>query len=513
MPKLYSYVAHSGTELRRETIEADSEKEVRAFLRGQGLVPMQIKPAKRPRRNLVAVVRKAFQPSDSDQRDKKKKASQKSHRYYFVAVPHTGGDAVRGEIIATDVRTARNMLREKGLTPSSVEPKKPWHEWMDRKARKSMMRLGEEKEKKQDKRSGIERMLDLIRPPQIGLKEMVYYTSQLSTMMDAGLAVSQALTILQGSVTHPRLKMINEEVRDKIYEGVGLGEAYAEHDRYLPPVFIELIAVGEASGNIEETLRRLADFLEKQLDTQAKIKSAMSYPTVLIGLIVLIVIGLMIFVVPTFLELFKEFKLELPWTTRTLLATSEFCKTKWWSLPLIGIGIYASIRWFFSTRFGKLVKDHMEYRIPLLGKLYYKVMVSRMLHNLSLFIRCGVTITTALENIRQGAQNRNIAFKIEEIRLGIVQGVRMSTLFEASALFPPFVNHLLAAGEEAGALDELMGKGARYVDQEIDSLVKALTAAIEPILTVMVAGIVLFILGSLYMPLFGLMGSGSKVSL
>ncbi|MBI6546100.1 MAG: type II secretion system F family protein, partial [Cyanobacteria bacterium NC_groundwater_1444_Ag_S-0.65um_54_12] len=184
----------------------------------------------------------------------------------------------------------------------------------------------------------------------------------------------------------------------------------------------------------------------------------------------------------------------------------------WWTLPIFAGGTAFIVSWFAKTTLGKAIWDRIEFRLPLLGKLNYKVTISRILYNLALFLKCGVPITTTLEAVREATRNFLVAAKIEEIRLGIVQGSRLASLFEVSGLFPSFVNHLLVAGEEAGAMDELLMKGAKYVDQEIEAQIKALTSAIEPLMTVLISGIVIFILGSLYWPLISLMSTTGKAA-
>ncbi len=518
MPKLFEYTAHAGNTIRKDVMEAESEKEVRAWLREQGLYPLEIKIAPKKQVDYVAKLKEAFKPVEEG---RKKRPSDdvkilKKKAYIYTAVPFSGGDDIKGEISAVDERTARQMLRERSLFPTKMRVKPFYHDFLPTSS-KIAESVEQQRKEKTAQVSAVDALVDRFAPKAISMqkipiKEMVFYTQQLATMMEAGLSVSQTLDILNGNIKNRRLLKINTDVLNKIYEGISLSDAFGEHKAFLPDVFVELISIGEQSGNMEETTMRLSDYLEKTAEIQRKVKSAMSYPTVLVGLIMLIVIGLMLFVVPTFIKLFEEFKLDLPPTTRALLGMSAYIQNFWWTIPLYVFGVMFLSSWFMRTSVGKALWDRVEYRVPLLGKLAYKVTISRMLYNLALFIKCGVPITTTLESVREATRNFLLAAKVEEIRLGIVQGARMATLFEASALFPPFVNHLLVAGEESGAMDELLLKGAKYVDQEIEGAIKALTSAIEPIMTLVIAGIVLFILGSLYMPLIGLMANTGKVS-
>jgi type II secretory pathway component PulF len=518
MPKLWEYTAHAGNTIRKDVMEAETEKEVRAWLREQGLFPLEIKIAPKKKVDYVDKLKAAFKPIDEGRKRKSLDdvKIQKKKVFIYTAVPFSGGDELKGEISAVDDRTARQMLRERSLFPTKMGPKPFYYDFMPTSSKIAESVEQQRKEKSQQV-TAVENLFDRFAPKAISMrkipiKEMVFYVQQMSTMMDAGLSVSQTLDILNGNIQNRRLLKINTDVLGKIYEGISLSEAFGEHRNYLPDVFVELISIGEQSGNMEETTIRLAEYLEKTAEIQRKVKSAMSYPTVLVGLIMLIVMGLMLFVVPTFIKLFDEFKLDLPPMTKFLLGMSAYLQKFWWTVPLYVMGLMFLVSWFMRTSIGKAFWDRIEYKIPLLGKLQYKVTISRILYNLALFLKCGVPITTTLEAVREATRNFLLSAKIEEIRLGIVQGARMATLFEASALFPNFVNHLLIAGEESGAMDELLLKGAKYVDQEIEQSIKALTSAIEPIMTVVIAGIVLFILGSLYMPLIGLMANTGKVS-
>ena len=517
MPKLFEYTAHAGNTIRKDTMEAESEKEVRSWLREQGMFPLEIKIAPKKGIDLSERFRQAFKPAEDTGRKKLQDVKiVKKRLFVYKAVPFSGGDEMRGEILATDDRTARQLLRERSLFPTKLGPKPFYQDFLPTSS-KIAESVEAQKRDKAAQSTAVEALVERFTPKvismqKIPIKEMVFYVSQMSTMMDAGLSVTQTLDILGGSITNRRLLKINTDVQSKIYEGISLSDAFGEHKAFLPDVFCELMTIGEQSGNMEETTKRLSEYLEKTAEIQRKVKSAMSYPTALLVLIGLIVVGLMLFVVPTFIKLFDEFKLDLPPTTRALLAMSAYMQKFWWTIPLYVFGFNFLKDWFMRTSMGKSFWDRVEYKIPMLGNLAYKVTVSRILYNMALFLKCGVPITSTLESLRESTRNFLLSSKIEEIRLGIVQGARMATLFEASALFPNFVNHLLVAGEESGAMDELMMKGAKFIDQEIEDAIKNLTSAIEPIMTVVIAGIVLFILGSLYMPLIGLMANTGKVS-
>lgn len=491
----YEYVAQAGDSIRKATIPAENERMVRSILREQGMIPLEIK---RSRKNAEEV------EGEGGSRDKKQ-------TFFYVAIPTSGGDNVRGEIIAGSEREARQQLRDRGLVPSKVEPKRLWHDLAMAGKVETVQSLREKAlAETKPTQSGLTARLQKLMRRKIGLKDMLFYASQLCTMTEAGLSFSQSMDILSGLITNQRLKVIHEVVKMQVMEGASLSESYRLFENELPPIFMELISVGEVSGNIEQTLQRLVHHLEKQMELAGKIRGAMTYPVVMICLIILIVIGLMIFVVPTFLQLFESFDVKLPWTTKALLGLSWFITHQWFLVPLVPLGIWGAIKGFMSTKFGRQFYDLWEYKIPIIGKLMHRVTVSRILHNLALFLNCGITILNAIELTQQSIRNAYTSLKLESIRVGISQGSRLSSLFEGTGLFPPMVNYLLVAGEESGAIDELLEKGAKYVDQEVEATIKALTSALEPILTFVIAGVVMFVVGSLYMPLMGLMKGGGN---
>lgn len=515
---IWEYEAHTGSGIQKATIQANDEREVRQFLRDRGFFPISIRKqnTRSPRRSLRKLLEELRpQPREGEEQVKAIRTRRKKKvRFFYKAVPKNGGDPVTGEILADNERQAREVLHSRNLVPANLEIKQFWHELLPKQVNANLLEdaesLAGKRLRGQSKTKGYS-LLERIFPRPVPLKEMVLYTQQLSSMMEAGLSVVQTLSILAGSITNRRLLEINAHVQKQIQEGNALGDAYGDYIDMLPVVFTELITIGEKSGSLESTIKRLADFLDRQLDTRKKIRQAVTYPAILLVIISLIVVGLMIFVVPTFIKLFEEFKLDLPWTTRLLLGTSWFMTHFWWTLPISAGVVVFTTRWFLRTPLGRRLRDKLEYKLPLFGKLFYKVTIARLLHNLAIFMASGVPVTMALDSCRQAASNYQIAIKLEEVRLGLLEGARLSALFEASGLFPPLVNQLLITSEETGATEELLIRSARYVDQEVDSTIKGLTAGIEPIMTVIVALVVLFILGSLYLPLAGLMSGQGHV--
>lgn len=491
-------------------MEARDEREVRAILREQGLVPIEIKRSwnadkLKPKSADLSSFKELFASPPENMPDS-------GQVFYYKAVVTETGEASEGDIVAENEREVRHILRGRGMLPSIVRQKKTLHSFFNAKGAKAPESIEKKPKKIKEKKKSaslhwIDRLSQLM-IQEVPATEILFYVSQLATMNESGLAFSQSMEILTNLISHKQLKRIHIAVREEIMQGVSLTEAYRKYEKELPRLFIELISVGEVSGNLDHALQRLKSYLESQIELNKKIKGAMTYPMVMIGLITLIVMGLMIFVVPTFVQLFSSFKVELPPNTKALLALSWFITHQGYLIPIIGIGGFFGFRAFMGSSVGRQVKDFLEFRLPIVGNLAYKITISRILHNLGLFLNCGITILNALDIILDSATNKTVITKLNIIRSGITSGERLSSLFIKTELFPPLVNYLLIAGEEAGAVDELIERGAVYVDKEVEGAIKMLTSAIEPMLTVVVAGVILFVVGSLYLPLVGLMKGG-----
>lgn len=501
----FRYTALSGHETKKETVEARNEREVRAILREQGLVPIEIKRSKSADKpKLKSTELPSFKELFAAPPEEKPDSGQV---FYYKAVTTETGEIKEGNVVAENEREVRQILRGRGMLPSVVHQKKTLHSFFPGKGSKAPKEIKEKPKKEPASNQWSERFSQLM-ISEVPATEILFYVSQLGTMNESGLAFSQSMEILTNLITHKQLKRIHIAVREEIMQGVSLTEAYRKYEKELPRLFIELISVGEVSGNLDHALHRLKSYLESQVELNKKIKGAMTYPLVMIGLISLIVMGLMIFVVPTFVQLFSSFKVELPPNTKALLAMSWFITHQGYLIPIIGFGGFVGFKAFMGSAVGREVKDFLEFRLPIVGNLAYKITISRILHNLGLFLNCGITIVSALDMILESATNKTIITKLNLIRTGITSGERLSSLFIKTELFPPLVNYLLIAGEEAGAVDELIERGAIYVDKEVEGAIKMLTSAIEPMLTVVVAGVILFVVGSLYLPLVGLMKGG-----
>jgi type IV pilus assembly protein PilC len=279
------------------------------------------------------------------------------------------------------------------------------------------------------------------------------------------------------------------------------------------PLFIGLIKAGEVGGVLEESLQRLSMFLEKDVELRRKVKSAMTYPTIVICVAILIVVGLVTFILPKFISLFTELGVkDFPAMTTMLMDISHFLTTYWYIALGIGIVLFVAFKLFTRTKFGKRVYDRFKLKMPVFGKLNHKICLARFSRTLGTLLVSGVPILQALETVAGTVDNDIIADAVLEARTRIREGDRIGDPLQKSKQFPPMVVQMISIGEESGALDQMLTKIADFYEQEVDSALQSLTAAIEPVMIVFLGGAVGFIVIAMFLPLValiqGLSGGG-----
>lgn len=498
-----------------ERISAASVKEARQLLRDRGMVPMDIKPVSGLTlmvERLKASIAKAG-PTEEEQKraaERKAKADEvaKLKRgfatkkvYKYEAINDDTREEVVGYLKAIDAKDARNQLRELRLIPKRIDRSL----FGGFRANQELQGPQVKKEKSYEA-NALEQLLERIFPPKVTQKDLTLMAQQLAAITQAGLPIVQALHLLRDTLSNRYLQKIVTEMIGNISQGVSFGECIKEYKDVFPSLFIELVDLGETTGNLDENMKRLADYMAKQLELQQKVKSAMTYPTIVLGILVLIVVGLMIFIVPTFMKLFEEFKVDLPLATRILLWLSWFVMNKWWTVPLVLLPGHFLVKHITRTALFRFLWDKVEFKIPIFGDLNYKVTLTHMLNNLSISLRSGLTVVRALDSLQENTRNHLLKEKVLEIADNVKMGARLGVVVLAADIFPPLVNRLIAVGDETGGMDDMLNRAAQYMDNEVEQAVKALTSAIEPMMTLFLGGTVMFIVGALYFPLMGIMG-------
>ena len=345
----------------------------------------------------------------------------------------------------------------------------------------------------------------------IKLTELSIFCRQFSTMIDAGVSLVRCLDVLSQQQSNPRFKRIILDVLKEVEAGQTLSKSMAKYPTVFSNLFIGLIRAGEGGGVLEETLQRLSTFLEKDVEMKRKIKSAMTYPSIVMGAAVLIVTGLCRFIVPTFLGLFETMlphgRADFPALTLGLVAVSDFLTYKLWAVILIIIALNIGFKAFVKTNFGMHAWDKFKLKVPVFGKLNHKVALARFSRTLGTLLTSGVPILQALETVAGTVSNVVISDAIMEARARIREGDRIGDPLVKSKLFPPMVVQMISIGEESGSLDAMLAKIADFYEDEVDAALAALAVAIEPMLICFLGVAVLLIILGMFMPMIVLIQS------
>jgi len=341
----------------------------------------------------------------------------------------------------------------------------------------------------------------------VKLRDLVMFSRQFATMIDAGLSVVKCLDILQKQTRNPKLKEVIGEVKRDVAGGMSLTEALQKHPRIFSPLYVNMIRSAEAGGILDQVLDRLSGFLEKEQETRNKVKSAMTYPAVVFSFAMLMLMGLLFFVLPKFKTIFETMGLKLPLTTKILLNSSDYMKSYWYIGLVLMIGTVVLVKVFARTERGKYAIDAGKLKMPIFGDLILKTAVSRFARTFGTLITSGVPVLRALEIVSDTAGNRVIADTVVRARHSIKEGEKISTPLFGSKIFPVMVTQMIAIGEETGRLDQMLTKVANFYDDEVDNTLKSLTSLIEPLMIVGLGLIVGFIAISVISPIYSLVGS------
>ncbi|MBC7320382.1 type II secretion system F family protein [bacterium] len=350
----------------------------------------------------------------------------------------------------------------------------------------------------------------LINLQRVSLRDLVVFTRQFATMIRAGVALVRALSILSQETRNPRLKLAIEDIRREVESGTALSQALAKHKSIFPRLYISLVRVGETGGILDIIFDRLATYYEKNEEITRKIKSAAAYPIAIIVLAVVMVIFLLTYVLPTFLNLLMSFETPIPLPTRIVMGASNTIRNYWYVILSVILVLYLLFRLITSRPKGRELWDKLKLRIPIIGRIQKLTIISRLCHTLSILISGGVPIITALDVVRDTLDSVPYVNAIEDARRRISEGEQLSVTFIRSSLFPPMLGYMTAVGEESGLVDEMLSRVGTYYDSELDALITTLTSLLEPILIVFVGGLVGFIVISMYMPIFQIIQTLSR---
>jgi len=336
-------------------------------------------------------------------------------------------------------------------------------------------------------------------------KDIVVFTRQFSTMIDAGLPLVQALDILSTQVENKTLARVLGEIKESVEAGSTYADALKKHPRVFSELYANMVAAGEAGGILDTILNRLAAYIEKAMKLKKKVKGAMVYPIVVSTVAILAIAIIMIFVVPTFEKMFAQLGGTLPLPTQMIIGLSSF-------LAGIGgmltggaiVGIVVALKQFRRTEKGTHITDMILLKLPIFGVLLNKVAVAKFTRTLGTLVSSGVPILDGLEITAKTSGNKVIEYAIMEVRKQVTGGKTLADPLTKAKVFPPMVTHMISVGESTGALDTMLNKIADFYDDEVDAAVNALTSMMEPMLMVFLGGSVGFIVVAMYLPIFKL---------
>lgn len=345
-----------------------------------------------------------------------------------------------------------------------------------------------------------------IKLPKVGskvkLKELAVFSRQFSTMINAGLSMLRALSILEEQQPNKAFASILTEVRLEVESGSALSVSMAKHPDIFPPLMVNMIKAGEVGGFLDKVLTQIADNYEAEVALRGKVKSAMTYPVVVLIMAILMTIGMLLFIVPTFAGLFTSLGGQLPAPTQILVSLSDFLKVA--IVPIVILTIVGFVVWgrVKHTEQVREFVDPLKLKVPIFGQLFRKIALARFCRNLGTMLSSGVPILQSLDIVADTSGNVVVAHAVRDVQESVRNGESLTEPLAKHDIFPPMVTQMLAVGEDTGALDSMLHKISDFYDQEVESTTEQLTALIEPLMIAVLGGIVGSMIVALYMPIF-----------
>jgi type IV pilus assembly protein PilC len=394
---------------------------------------------------------------------------------YDYKVRDRSGALITGQLAGDSEALVLRRLREMGMTP--VEVKKA--------------------------STGLKMEINL-RPGRVKLKQISVFCRQFATMVNSGLPILRALAILGDQTDNKEFAKVLIQVRSDVENGSSLSAAMSKHPKAFNNLFISMVKAGETGGVLDDVLLNLADQIEKEVELRRQIKSAMTYPVVVVGLVMLILGAMLLFVVPQFQTIYTQLNGTLPLPTRILLGISSAFRSYWY-IVLAGVVVTVILfRRYKRTEAGRARIDAAKIRIPVFGPLFHKVALARFASTLGMLLRAGVPILQALDNVKETVNNRVIGDSVDDVKSSVREGESIAKPLSKHKVFPPMVVQMLAVGEETGAIDTMLDKVADFYNNEVTATVEALTSLIEPLLIAIIGGCVGAAVIALYMPMFNI---------
>lgn len=394
---------------------------------------------------------------------------------YLYKAANKAGHTIEGLIEANDKNSVINALRGKSLYLLELTDANP----------KTSMDIS-------------------IGSAKIPKKTLAVFCTQFASILKAGVTLIQALTILEEQMENPRLKKIVQSVGEDLQRGRSLSDAFSVHERSLPGIMIKMIEAGELSGTLDISLQRLALHFEKETAISKKIKGAMMYPVVICCVAVIVVVFLLIFIIPKFQTMFEGTGKEIPDITKFVLSLSKGITDGWMYIIGFIVVIYSLFRVYKSSKVGRLQLDTFKLKAPIIGKASMRILAARLSRTLSTLTSSGITLTQSLRIASKVVANKLAEGKLLDAEDQIRQGRTLNAAIKSEGIFPSMLMHMTKIGEESGTLDDMLERAAVYFEEEADAAITKVTTLLQPILLVIVAVLVLFIILSVMMPMFSM---------
>ena len=390
-----------------------------------------------------------------------------------------GGKLVKGRIDATTEGAVANRLRTMGISPLSISETSGG--------------------------TGLQMEISLgAFRPSVGLKDLAIMTRQMSTMITAGLSLLRTLTILTDQTPNKELKRILASVTREVESGASLSDGMGKHSRVFPPIMLSLIRAGETGGFLDDALLSIAKNFESEVKLRGTIKSALTYPMVVLVMALVAVVAMLVFIVPIFQKMFASFGAELPLPTQILVWLSSLM---WWLVPLLVIGGIVFAVWWQKNKNTERVRkvvDPLRLRLPVFGHLFKKIAIARFSRNFSAMMAAGVPILQALNIVGSTAGNWVMEEALRKVSESVRQGKTVAEPLSQEKVFPSMVTQMISVGEDAGALEQMLAKIADFYDDEVQSSTEQLTAMIEPLMIAFLGVVVVGMIVALYLPIFNI---------
>ena len=406
--------------------------------------------------------------------------------YAYKGVTQAGKNA-KGFVDAESVRAARAKLRRDGVYPTDLSES------------------GSSPSRAERTREGG-RSFSLASLRRVSTLDIALATRQLATLVGAGIPLVEALGALTEQVESTRLKGLVGGVRDRVNEGAALADAMAQAGVF-GDLYVSMVRAGETGGALEQVLERLAEYLEGQVRLRNRVLSITIYPLMMLGFAVFVVAMLVTFVLPQITQLLESLNQPLPFYTRAIISLSEFARGWWWAVLALVVGATVGLRAAIRTEAGRVRWDVFKLRLPVLGKVVRLLAISRFARTLSTLLAGGIPIVKALDISKYVASNAVIGAAVERAKESLTEGASLAAPLRASGEFPPLVIHMVDVGERSGELEPMLAKVAENYDEQVENTVTRLTALLEPVLILLMVGIVLGIIFAVLVPMLQITGS------